>query len=124
MGVLVGTLAVLVALDLAPIGVVLAFATGLGAGQAFLGPASLAVVADAVPPLDLPSAISLQSFANNLTRVVGPLVAAAVLWVSGAQASFGAYAVVLGIVVVLVRRIDLPARDMLPEKLYDFARRH
>jgi MFS family permease len=107
MGALVATLAVLVATGLATIWVVLGFAAGLGSGQAFLGPASLAVVADAVPALDLASAISLQSFANNLTRVVGPLLAAGVLAVSGAQTSFGAYAVVLMVVVALVRRIDL-----------------
>jgi MFS family permease len=116
MGVLVGTLAILVAADLAPLGVVLAFAAGLGSGQAFLGPASLAVVADAVPPLDLPSAISLQSFANNLTRVVGPLLAAGVLALSGAQASFAAYAVVLVVVVLIVRRIDLVQHSLEPTR--------
>jgi MFS family permease len=51
----------------------------LGTCFAFSGPASFAVAANTVPDADLPSAVSLQSAANNLTRVVGPALAAPVL---------------------------------------------
>jgi MFS family permease len=56
--------------------IVLALALGLGTSFAFAGPASFALAANAVPADDMSSAVSLQSAANNLTRVVGPVAAA------------------------------------------------
>ncbi|TMA33289.1 MAG: MFS transporter [Deltaproteobacteria bacterium] len=53
----------------------LALALALGTCFAFAGPASFALAANAVPDADMPSAVSLQSAANNLTRVVGPVAA-------------------------------------------------
>ena len=54
----------------------LALALAFGTCFSFAGPASFALAANAVPDIDMPSAVSLQSAANNLTRVVGPVVAA------------------------------------------------
>ena len=51
----------------------------LGTAFAFSGPASFAVAANAVPVEDMPSAVSLQSAANNLTRVLGPALAAPIV---------------------------------------------
>jgi predicted MFS family arabinose efflux permease len=51
----------------------------LGTAFAFSGPASFAVAANAVSDEDLPSAVSLQSAANNLTRVLGPGLAAPIV---------------------------------------------
>jgi len=73
--VLSAMLAALTALQwITPSGV-LALALGLGTCFAFAGPASFALAANAVPDADMPSAVSLQSAANNLTRVVGPVAA-------------------------------------------------
>src|SRR5262249_14124465 len=55
--------------------VLLALALALGICLAFAGPASFALAANAVPDADMSSAVSLQSAANNLTRVVGPVAA-------------------------------------------------
>lgn len=60
----------------------------LGIGFTFSGPASLAIAANTVPNEDLPSAVSLQSAANNLTRVMGPLVAAPFLITGRYELSF------------------------------------
>ena len=55
------------------------FGCALGVCFAMSGPANMALAANAVPSGDLSSAVSLQSTANNLTRVVGPALAAPLL---------------------------------------------
>jgi MFS family permease len=70
---------------------VIAFA--MGVSFAFSGPASMAIAANTVPQRDLASAVSLQSAANNLTRVAGPLLAAPLVASSRFDASFAIYLV-------------------------------
>ena len=48
----------------------------LGTSFAFNGPPNMAIAANSVPEEDLGSAVSIQSALNNLTRIVGPLLAA------------------------------------------------
>ncbi len=74
--VLTGALAAFTAAGWITPPLVLALGLGLGTSFAFAGPASFALAANAVPDIDMPSAVSLQSAANNLTRVVGPVAAA------------------------------------------------
>lgn len=69
----------------------LALALGFGTCFAFAGPASFALAANAVPDIDMPSAVSLQSAANNLTRVVGPVVAAPLVAASHFEFAFLAF---------------------------------
>jgi MFS family permease len=85
----------------------LPFAFGIGTVFSFNAPASQAVVANAVPRIDLASAISLQSGGANLARVVGPTVAAPILAVWDEGAAFIIYAVTSAIVVFLLGRIHL-----------------
>jgi predicted MFS family arabinose efflux permease len=85
----------------------LPFAFAVGTIFAFNAPASQAIVAHSVPPLDLPSAISLQSSGAQLARVVGPTVAAPLLALWNEGAAFAAYAVSSVIVVFLLRRLEL-----------------
>ena len=66
----------------------LVVAFGMGIAFTFSGPSSLAIAANSVPDEDLPSAVSLQSAANNLTRVMGPLVAAPFLAMGRYELSF------------------------------------
>jgi predicted MFS family arabinose efflux permease len=71
----------------------LALALALGTCFAFAGPASFALAANAVPDADMPSAVSLQSAANNLTRVVGPVVAAPIVATSRFEWAFAGFVV-------------------------------
>jgi MFS family permease len=69
----------------------LGVAFSLGIFFAFSGPASHAIAANSVSAADLPAAVSLQSAANNLTRVVGPLLAAPLVASSRFEFSFALY---------------------------------
>lgn len=89
-----------------PIGM-LPFAFGIGTVFAFNSPASHAIVANAVPLEDLASAISLQSVGVNLSRVVGPIVAAPILLLSNEGAAFLIYAATSFAVVTLLWRLEL-----------------
>jgi MFS family permease len=104
---LIGVLAVMVGRDSARLDLLYMISVGIGLSNAWIGPANQAAVADTVPPRDLPSAIALGSMAMNLTRVVGPLVAAAILPVSGPAASFAIFACVLLAVIALLLRVEL-----------------
>lgn len=77
--------------DLATADLLLLIGAALGTTFAFSGPASAAVAANAVQPEDLSSAVSLQSAANNLTRVLGPAVAAPLIASRSYAVSFGVF---------------------------------
>ncbi len=85
----------------------LPFAFGIGTLFSFNAPASQAIVANSVPRIDLPSAISLQSAGQNLARVVGPTVAAPIIAVWNEGAGFALYAVSCVAVALLLRRLHL-----------------
>ncbi len=68
---------------------VIAFA--MGVSFTFAGPASMAIAANSVTREDLPSAIAMQSVANNLTRVMGPLLAAPLVFSGQFQFAFILY---------------------------------
>jgi MFS family permease len=94
-----------------------ALAFGLGSAQAMGGPAGSAIVANAVPKGDLPSAVSLQSVGLNLARVVGPAVAVPIVLFGGAQAAFGIYSLLAFITATMLTRVRLPCGSALPKKL-------
>ncbi len=73
--------------------IVLAISAAMGVAFAFSGPSNFAIAANTVPMDALPSAVSLQSAANNLTRVVGPLLAAPMLAMHRYDISFAIYLV-------------------------------
>jgi MFS family permease len=105
---LTGALAFATARQLLDAAGLLAIGTALGISFAFSGPASFALAANAVPRADLPSAVSLSSAANNLTRVLGPLLAAPLV-ASGAFAfGFAGYAgaVLIAALLTLALRIS------------------
>jgi len=104
---LIGLLAVLVGRDLVSLEWIYAIALGIGFANCWIGPANQAAVGDTVAPADLNSAIALGAMAMNLTRVVGPLVAALVLAVSGPAVSFTVFASVLVVVIALLSRVRL-----------------
>ncbi|MFP8877140.1 MAG: MFS transporter, partial [Myxococcota bacterium] len=65
----------------------------MGTAFSFAGPASMALVANAVDRDELPSAVSLQSAANNLTRVIGPALAAPLIATRHFEISFAIFLV-------------------------------
>jgi predicted MFS family arabinose efflux permease len=92
-GTLTGVLALLSANEAIGAPGALLVATLLGTCFAFSGPASFALAANAVPAADLPSAVSLSSTANNLTRVMGPLIAAPLVAAGAYAFGFAGYMV-------------------------------
>jgi MFS family permease len=85
-------LAVLTACDAIEPPTMLGIGLLLGTSFAFSGPASSAVAANSVPAGDLSSAVSLQSAANNLTRVFGPALAAPIIAASHYELAFSVFA--------------------------------
>lgn len=85
----------------------LPFAFGIGTIFAFNAPAGQAVVANSVPAGDLTSAVSLQSAGANLSRVIGPTVAAPFLTLWNEGTAFALYAVTSVVVVWRLRRVNL-----------------
>jgi MFS family permease len=79
----------------------------MGIGFAFAGPANMAIAANSVPFEDLPSAVSLQSVANNATRVFGPTLAAPLVAGGLLGVSFGIYAVAASVGALLISRIQI-----------------
>jgi MFS family permease len=59
-----------------------------GVGATLAQPAQLATVSSLVPRADLPAAVSLNSAGFNLSRVVGPAIAGALLVAGGATVCF------------------------------------
>jgi len=106
---LIGILSILVGRDSARLDLLYVISVGIGLSNAWIGPANQAAVADTVPARDLASAIALGSMAMNLTRVVGPLVAAVILPAAGPAASFAVFACVLLAVIGLLLRVELRA---------------
>ncbi len=83
----------------------LALAFWMGTTFAFAGPATMAIAANAVDTDDLPSAVALQSATNNLTRVVGPLLAAPLVAAGRYEIGFTIFALASAVAGVLVGRM-------------------
>jgi MFS family permease len=77
----------------------------LGSAFAFAGPSSFALAANAVPSEDLASAVSMQSAANNLTRVAGPLMAAPMLASGRLDIAFAAYVLTASLSALMIARM-------------------
>jgi len=82
------------------------FGFSLGVCFSFSGPASMALAANAVPEEDLSSAVSLQSTANNLTRVAGPAFAAPLLASGRFEIAFGAFTIAAFVAALLTSRMQ------------------
>jgi MFS family permease len=100
--------ATLVATGHAPPWALAALALAAGSAAAIGFPAYQAVLPDLVPPEDLVGAIGLGSAQWNLGRIVGPLLAGAVIAVSSIAAALYLNAVSFLAVVVVLLLIRLP----------------
>jgi MFS family permease len=84
-------------------------ALGVGIGNALTAPAWSALVPSLVGPEDMPGAISLNSFAINGSRVIGPIVVAGLsAWGLEASAFFFINAVTYLFVVVALLNVHVP----------------
>lgn len=95
--------------------VLFGFAIAIGTTLALMGPAAIALMANAVPPTALPSAISLQSAVMNIARMVGPTVAGPLLAGLGAWSAFGGYFLTGSIAAVALRWVQVPPRTFEPD---------
>jgi len=102
-------LALLCARDVLFASVVLFLAFLMGVTFSFAGPAASAVAANIVEAEELGSAISLQSTANNLTRVLGPSLAAPLIASHHFAFAFSLFAAASTVAGLMVSRIRLPA---------------
>ncbi|MEE3327781.1 MAG: MFS transporter [Myxococcota bacterium] len=97
-------------------------AFAMGVSFTFAGPASMAIAANSVPMEDLPSAIAMQSVANNLTRVVGPLLAAPLVVMGQFQIAFLLYLVSGLTAAALTARMQVAAYEPDSEDAGIFSR--
>lgn len=103
MMLLAAALAALTHLGHATAWVVIAFAFAEGAAWAMVTPAWQAIVPALVPREELPSAIALNSLQFNTARLIGPMIAGAMLSVASAAIVFDANVLsFVGIVIVLL----------------------
>jgi MFS family permease len=105
-------LAVLVYLGDAPIWAILLLATGRGIIVAFNQPARHSLISELVPRQDLPSAVALNSVMFNMSKVIGPLVAAVIIAAFGTAACFFVNAASFTVVLVMLLMIRLPPKPV------------
>lgn len=95
-----------------PLWVILGCGFAVGTTHSIASPSFSALIANAVPPRDLPSAIPLQAVGMNLARMLGPLAAGAVIMVGGTAESMLVYGLfgLLGLILML----RTPIRQEIP----------
>lgn len=86
----------------APLLLALTFANGIGLAMRW--PVFAAIVPEVVPRSELPAALALNGVAMNMSRVIGPVVAGALLAGAGAAAVFALNAVLAVAAFVLILR--------------------
>jgi MFS family permease len=101
-------LAALVYWDVVRIWHILLLSFIAGSAQAFGGPAYQSLIPSLVPKRDLPNAIALNSIQFNLARVIGPLLAGAVLTAWGMAVAFGLNGLSFFIVIIALMSLQVP----------------
>jgi MFS family permease len=95
----------LVLLDRAPVVALMVCGFAVGVVHSVAQPASQALVANAVPVRDLPSAVVLQSIAMNLARISGPAIAGVLILAWGAVEALIAYGLIALISMFVLRGV-------------------
>jgi predicted MFS family arabinose efflux permease len=120
-GTLAAALGLLYATGHLGIAAILAIAALTGLTQSQSAPTYQAVLTSLVPPRQIPNAVALNSLQFNLSRAIGPAVAALILARGGTGACFAVNAASFLAVIVAVSRIEMPPspppRDTLGESL-------
>lgn len=89
----------------------LLFAFINGSLQAIMNPAQQAIVPSLVPRNRLTNGIALMSAGQNMTRVVGPSIAGAIIGFSGTGAAFFCQAIALVVALVLLVTATFPKTE-------------
>ncbi|MDY6918558.1 MAG: MFS transporter [Chloroflexota bacterium] len=108
-GVVTLVIAVLIATDKIVLWHLVAAAAASGAAFIFIAPARMALISDLVTPRELLNAIALSSTGTNLTRVIAPAVAGALLAVIGIAGVY--YLVVFFYILSIVWVYLIPAGE-------------
>jgi MFS family permease len=108
--------------DTPPLWAIYLLALTLGSTFSFIGPSAGALVVNSVTPDDVPSAISMQAAVQNMTRVAGPILAAAIIASERFHLGFAAFAVATAIAATMMARVQVPAHDIISDDLGVFAR--
>lgn len=93
-----------------------------GLAEAFFRPAYQSIPPELVPVDDLPSANALSSLTRNVTTLVGPAIGAALVSIvspAGAFAFDGLTFIISAICLLLMGRVDGPARVRAQTRAYD-----
>ena len=102
------TMCVLAALHQLTLPRLLFFAVASGLGAAVSMPMGQSLVGDLVPPEKIPAAFGLMSAQFNLSRIIGPALAAMLFPIVGAAGNFGLNALSFVGLVVVCLRLRLP----------------
>lgn len=105
-----------------PLWVIYLLALLLGSTFSFLGPAAGALVVNSVSPTDVPSAISMQAAVQNVTRVAGPILAAAVIASGRFHLGFAAFAITTGVAAAMMARVRVTVQEADHDDAGVFAR--
>ena len=106
---LAALIAVLIALDAAPPGVVALVVLAGGCAGAIGFPAYQAIIPELVPPEDLVAAVGLGSAQFNLGRIIGPALAGLAIAIGGVPTALAVNAASFFAVVVVLLVITIPA---------------
>jgi MFS family permease len=104
-------LAAITALGIDSAPAIYALVLGFGVSMAFYGVVGLAIAGQAVTRAEMPSAMALQQAAQQLARMVGPVLAVPVVFLGGPLAAFVTNAVAGVLSALLLLRVKLPAFD-------------
>ncbi len=88
-GIVIGAAALIALTDTLAVWQVYVFSFFFGTVDAFFQPAFRAVIPDAIPSDDLPSANSLANLSQRLSGIVGPAAGAAIVALGGTGLAFG-----------------------------------
>jgi MFS family permease len=94
----------------------------LGTTFSFIGPSAGALVVNSVSTQDVPSAISMQAAVQNMTRVAGPILAAAIIASGRFEYGFGGFAVTAAVAAIMMSRVRVAAHETDNDNLGVFSR--
>lgn len=110
------------ATDTPPLWAVYVLALILGSTFSFIGPSAGALVVNSVTPNDVASAISMQAAVQNMTRVAGPILAAAIIASERFHLGFAGFAAATAIAAIMMSRVRVEAHEIADDDLAVFAR--
>jgi len=110
-------LAIMVLWGGSPLWAILIVATGRGIFTAFNMPVRHSLISELVPRSDLPNAIALHSMTVNLTKILGPALAGAIIGTWGTGICFALNAASFVVVIGSLSAMRFPPEPLRPSSL-------